>query len=168
MFPGVFAGERLASVPPPVWDTRFMETSVIAVGVIVGLIVLARALKHRGRRRIGGLLVAVGLGVALPFAAWVALGARTYGGMVGGWTVSCEAPFVTSKSYPTPAGETVGWDDWVEVCRRKGASKAHAAEALAAGAVVLISSGIWLEISAGSSDRAGKESEAEPGLDHVP
>ena len=167
MFPGVFAGERLVSIPPPVWDTRFMEASVIAVGVMVGLIVLAWAFKHRGRRRVGGLLVAVGLGVALPFAALAALGARTYGGMVGGWTVSCEAPFVTSKSYPTLAGETVGWDDFVEVCRRRGASKAHAAEALLAGAVVLISSGVWLEISAGNNDREGKESEVEPGLDRV-
>ena len=167
MFPGVFAGERLVSIPPPVWNTRFTEASVIAIGVMVGLIVLARAMKHRGRRRVGGLLVVVGVGVALPLAAWLATSRRTYGGTVGGWIVSCERPFVTNKSYPTPAGETVGWDDFVAVCRRRGASKAHGAEALAAGAVVLIASGIWLEISAGGDDRADKDSEPDPGLDHV-
>jgi len=144
MLPAVLAGENIVSVPGPSWATTFVQVLVISAGVAIGLVILLRALRRRGRARVAGVLVAAGVGVALPLAAWIGLSGRFDGGDVGEWHVSCEEPFVTSQRDPTQPGQTVGWDDFVARCSQRGAAKSTSAEALVSLAVLLVAGGVAL------------------------
>ena len=90
----------------------------VGLAVIVGLFVLLATARGEGRRRIGGLLMAAGLIVALPAAAVVAERADTHVDVVGtrppgdapAWSVRC---FTVFQKPATADGNAA---DFVSAC----------------------------------------------------